>query len=102
MTSEWPMGQKFQGRALCIPIAVNHFSKSAWLGDSGDLRRKDTLELKSVPIKVNQVKQELPLQNSSHQLAFSGTRLCIEYNREKNIKIFISLLLFTLLLMHFK
>lgn len=44
--------------------------------------KRHTLEFKSAPVQVNQVKEEFSLQNSSHQLALTVTLLCIKYNGE--------------------
>lgn len=64
--------------------------------------KRHTLEFKSVPVQVNQVKEEFSLQNSSHQLALTATLLCIKYNGETQHEKLISFVLFPLLLMHFK
>lgn len=54
MTISWPMWRKklMEGGLRASKNAVNHSLKSTWLGDSRDLRRKDTCwSLSQFPLK---------------------------------------------------
>lgn len=75
MSTDQPTGQQIQGKAACFTNALKNSFISAWVADSRDLKQKETLELESVIVQVNQVKEEVSLQNLSHRLAFSNILL---------------------------
>lgn len=58
--------------------------------------RRLALELRSIHVPVNQVKEKLSLQNLSHQIAFTAMLLCIKYNGETTDKKWMLFVLFPL------